>query len=112
MEKVLVIKINMVPSSKEGLEERTRKSWKVSPKRLDDVKHIIVMHNQVVQEEYTIGDTLVYHLEGELKGRVELQLKEYTEEKTLKGKKIKYLTSNPATIKSYKDLVNLIIEDD
>ena len=41
MEKVLVIKINMVPSSKEGLEERTRKSWKVCPKRLDDVKHII-----------------------------------------------------------------------
>ena len=110
MEKVLVIKINVLPESKEELLERSRKAWKLNPKRLDNVERVIVLYNQVVQEEYALGDTLLYILDGELKGRVELQLIDYPHEKTLKGKTIKYQTSNPATIKTYKALKALIVE--
>lgn len=110
MEQVLVIKINVNPQSAEGLKERTRKAWKINPKRLDDVKHVIVMYQQEVLEEYTLGSPVIYHLDGEEKGRVELELQNYEDEKTLKGKYIKYQTSNPATIKNYKELIALVIE--
>lgn len=110
LEKILVIKINVLPQSAEALKERTRKAWKISPKRLDEVKHVIVLYRQKVLEEYNLGSPLIYHLGGEEKGRVELQLEDYVEEKTLKGKTLQYQTSNPATIKAYKDLMELIMD--
>lgn len=109
MNKVLVLKINEDLEGSE-LVERASKAWKISPKRLDEVSHVIVLHQYKVIGEYSLGDKLVYYLGGDQKGRVELELLDFEDsnEFTFLGSDIPYATSNPATIKTENELRKLI----
>lgn len=113
MSKVLVLKVNEKLEGSE-LKERARKAWKLSPKRLDEVNHVIVLHEYNVIGEYSLGNKLVYYLGGEQKGRVELELLDFNNynEFTFLGQSIAYATSNPATIKTENELRKLIMKID
>lgn len=108
MENILVIKLSERPNSLEALKERAEKAWKLNPKRLDDVNHVIVLYQLEVIADYQLGDEVKYYLNGQEKGRVWLSLEDYKGDNSLKGKHINYLTANPATIKKYSDLKPLI----
>lgn len=110
MKKVLVIKINEKFEG-EALRERAEKAWKINPKRLDEVDYVIVLNEYKVLAEYVLGENVIYHLSGVDKGRVELILNDIKEprEFTFRGQSIGYRTSNPCTIKTEKELKELIM---
>lgn len=102
MKNILVIKLSEQHiNNDKPILERTQGDWKISPKRLDEVKYVVVLVNQEVIATYTLGDEFNYN---RVTGRVsKLELTENNELDVI-GKKVKYATSNPATLASYNGL--------
>lgn len=96
---MVIIKINEVPKSKEELKERVRRAWKMDQGRLYNQHDLAALYRGEVLEVYKI---LSYDTDHEHKDRVAFELEEI--ESALKGKKVKYPTSNPATIRDIHSL--------
>ncbi|RAP74387.1 hypothetical protein [Paenibacillus montanisoli] len=90
---MVIIKVNEVPNSKEGLKERVRKAWKMDQGRLYNQQDLAAVYRGEILEVYKI---LGYAADEEHTDRVAFQLEEINS--YLKGKKIAYPTANPATI--------------
>lgn len=90
---MVIIKINEVSKSKEDLKERVRRAWRMDQGRLYNQQHLVALYRGEILEVYKI---LSYDTDHEYKDRVAFELEEI--ESTLKGKKVHYPTSNPATI--------------
>jgi len=102
MKNILVIKLNEEHFDKaKPILERTKGDWKISPKRLDDVKYVVVLIEQKVVATYQLGDTFEYN---RVTGRVsDLKLLEDNDLDVI-GRNVDYSTSNPATLASYDRL--------
>ncbi|MGW7988469.1 hypothetical protein ACWEYO_14240 [Staphylococcus shinii] len=102
MKNILVIKLSEQHiNNDKSILERAKGDWKISPKRLDEVKYVVVLVNQEVIATYTLGDEFNYN---RVTGRVsKLELTENNELDVI-GKKVEYSTSNPATLASYNRL--------
>jgi hypothetical protein len=96
---MVIIKINEVPNSKEALKERVKRSWKMDKGRLYNQIDLAAVYRGEILEVYKI---LSYDTDLIDKDRVAFKLEEISS--SLKGKKIKYPTSNPATICDIHDL--------
>jgi hypothetical protein len=90
---MIVIKINEVPNSKEGLKDRVRKAWRINPDRLYNQEELIAVYKGEILEVYKV---LGYEKVREENDRIAFELKEVPSD--LKGKKIFYKTANPCTI--------------
>lgn len=90
---MVVIKINEIPRSKEGLRNRVRKNWRINSSRLLNQETLIGVNRGEILEVYKI---LNYGPSKEKEGRIEFELEEI--ESNLKGRKIDYKTANPCTI--------------
>jgi hypothetical protein len=97
---VIIIKINKVPSSKEGLMERARKAWRIKQDRLYNQDKLIVVYKGEILEEYKV---LGYGPAENEPNRVAFDLEEVPNSQ-LKGQKIDYPTANPCTIVDPADL--------
>lgn len=97
---MIVIKINEVPNSKEGLKERTRRAWRINQDRLYNQKTLIAVYKGEILEEYKV---LQYGPDKIEPNRVAFDLEEIPNS-ILKGQKITYRTSNPCTIVDPLDL--------
>lgn len=101
LKNLLVIKLTNVGETEKSIIERIRGDWKVSPKRLDDVEHVIVLEDQEIVGTFSMGNVFTYN---RMTGRVsDLDL---VQDNTLDiiGKKVDYATSNPATLASIEGL--------
>lgn len=90
---MVLIKVNEVPSSKEGLKERTRRAWRINPSRLYGQDMLISVYKGQILEVYKI---LSYATDAIEKDRIAFELEEI--ESDLRGKRIVTKTSNPCTI--------------
>ena len=90
---MVLIKINEVPTTREGLRERTSRAWRINPSRLYNQDKLISVYKGEILEVYKI---LGYEIDESLDGRVVFNLEEI--ESDLKGKKIVTKTANPCTI--------------
>jgi hypothetical protein len=97
---MIVIKVNEVPSSKEGLKERVRRAWRINPGRLYNQKELVALYRGEVLEVYKIAG---YAMDKEHENRVAFDLEEI--ESPLKGKKVNYKTANPCTITEDLDVI-------
>jgi hypothetical protein len=97
---MIVIKINKVPSSKEGIKERARKAWRIKQDRLYNQDKLIVVYKGEILEEYKV---LGYGPAENEPNRVAFDLDEVPNSQ-LKGQKIEYPTANPCTIVEPTDL--------
>jgi len=97
---MIVIKVNEVPNSKEGLRERVRKAWRINPDRLYNQQELIAVYKGEILEVYEV---LGYQRDTEHENRIAFDLREASSE--LKGEKIIYKTANPCTIVDKKKLV-------
>lgn len=90
---MVLIKVNEVPTTKEGLKDRTRRAWRINPSRLYNQDTVISVYRGEILEVYKI---LGYGADKISDGRIAFELEEV--ESDLKGKKIITKTSNPCTI--------------
>lgn len=90
---MVLIKVNEVPTTKEGLKDRTRRAWRINPSRLYNQDTVISVYRGEILEVYKI---LGYGADKISEGRIAFELEEV--ESDLKGKKIITKTSNPCTI--------------
>lgn len=90
---MVLIKVNEVPTTKEGLKDRTRRAWRINQSRLYNQDIAISVYRGEILEVYKI---LGYGSDKISKGRIAFELEEI--ESDLKGKKIITKTSNPCTI--------------
>ncbi|QJA07565.1 hypothetical protein HF520_00775 [Romboutsia sp. CE17] len=90
---MVLIKVNEVPTTKEGLKERTRRAWRINPSRLYGQDTVISVYRGQILEVYKI---LGYGADAISKGRIAFELEEI--ESDLRGKTIVTKTSNPCTI--------------
>lgn len=102
MKNILVIKLseNHKLSDRETID-RVRGDWKISPKRLDDVKYVVVLNNQEVIATYSLGSEFTYNRET---GRVGNLALTKNDDLDVIGNYVEYSTSNPATLASYDRL--------
>ncbi|MFD2446701.1 hypothetical protein ACFSO7_22435 [Bacillus sp. CGMCC 1.16607] len=91
---MIVIKVNEVPNSREGLKERTRRAWRINPARLYNQDTLIAVYKGEILEEYKV---LGYGQDEIETDRVAFDLEEVPNSK-FKGQKIEYKTSNPCTL--------------
>ncbi|HDE6879224.1 hypothetical protein K4Q72_12000 [Staphylococcus epidermidis] len=102
MKNILVLKLSDKHlDSNEKVDERATGNWKISPKRLDDVKYVFVLKNNKVVETYELGDEFIYNRST---GRVSGLKLSKNNDLDAKGKEVIYPTSNPATLASLKTL--------
>lgn len=90
---MVLIKVNEVPTTKEGLKERTRRAWRINPSRLYGQDTVISVYRGQILEVYKI---LGYGADAISEGRICFELEEI--ESDLRGKTIVTKTSNPCTI--------------
>lgn len=90
---MVLIKVNEVPTTKEGLKERTRRAWRINPSRLYGQDTVISVYRGQILEVYKI---LGYGTDAISEGRIAFELEEI--ESDLRGKTIVTKTSNPCTI--------------
>lgn len=90
---MVLIKVNEVPTTREGLKERTSRAWRINPSRLYNQDTVISVYRGEILEVYKI---LGYGADKISKGRIAFELEEI--ESDLKGKTIITKTSNPCTI--------------
>lgn len=90
---MVLIKVNEVPTTKEGLKDRTRRAWRINPSRLYNQDTVISVYRGQILEVYKI---LGYGEDKISEGRVAFELEEI--ESNLRGKTIVTKTSNPCTI--------------
>ena len=90
---MILIKVSEVPTTREGLKERTSRAWRINPSRLYNQDTVISVYRGEILEVYKI---LGYEADKISEGRVEFKLEEI--ESDLKGKTIITKTSNPCTI--------------
>ena len=90
---MVLIKVNEVPTTKEGLKERTRRAWRINPSRLYGQDTVISVYRGQILEVYKI---LGYGADAISEGRIAFELEEI--ESDLRGKTIVTKTSNPCTI--------------
>lgn len=110
-ERVMIIKLSVKPDSEEALVARARKAWKINLDTIikKGITHVVVMYQQQVIADYTLGDQAGYYLSGPDAGRVWFDLKDYAGDTPLKGKRFDYKTANPATTKDLQGLLDLEI---
>ncbi|OAB27859.1 hypothetical protein [Paenibacillus macquariensis] len=96
---MIIIKVKEVPNSKESLRERVRRAWRMNIDRLYNQTNLIAVYKGEILEVYKI---LSYQKDEQEPNRVSFELEEVSS--ALKGKKIIYRTSNPATIIDENDL--------
>ncbi|UXR79009.1 MULTISPECIES: hypothetical protein [unclassified Staphylococcus] len=102
MNNLLIIKLTgEKPKNKQEIIERASSGWKISPKRLNDVKYVVVLYQQIVIATYQLGKMLTYN-----KNIAKVTKLDLTETKDLDivGQGVSYPTSNPATISSLDNL--------
>jgi hypothetical protein len=97
---MILIKVNEVPNSKEGLKERTRRAWRINQDRLYNQDILIAVYKGEILEEYKV---LGYGADQVEPKRVAFDLEEVPNSQ-LKGKTIDYRTANPCTIVDPADL--------
>lgn len=97
---MIIIKVKEVPNSREGLKDRVRRAWRMNMDRLYNQTELIALYKGEILEVYKI---LSYQKDEQEPNRVAFELEEVSS--PLKGKKIIYRTSNPATIMDVNDLV-------
>lgn len=90
---MVLIKVNEVPTTKEGLRNRTRRAWRINPSRLYNQDTVISVYRGEILEVYKL---LSYGADQISEGRIAFELEEV--ESDLKGRKIITKTSNPCTI--------------
>lgn len=102
MKDLLILKLTgQKPDNKEEMLERIKGGWKVSPKRLDDVKYVVVLFEQRILGTFSLGDVITYNKKI---GKVtHLDLIE-TDDLDIIGQRVSYRTSNPATLSSFENL--------
>lgn len=98
---MIIIKVNEVPPSKEGLRERTSRSWRISLDRLYNQKEAVAVFKGEILEVYKV---LSYGKDQLEENRVAFELEEIGDH-PLKGKRINYRTANPCTIRDIDDLI-------
>lgn len=96
---VIVIKVNEVPNSKEGLRDRVRRAWRINIDRLYNQENLMAIYKGEILEVYKV---LSYGKDQLEENRVAFDLEEISSE--LKGKRIEYKTANPCTIVDIKNL--------
>jgi hypothetical protein len=97
---MIVIKVNEVPNSKQGLLERARKAWRINPDRLYNQDEAIAVYKGEILEVYEVKG---YRPDDQQEERVQFDLSE--KPSNLKGRKIVYRTANPCTIVEPSKLV-------
>lgn len=97
---MIVIKVNEVPNSQEGLRDRVRRAWRISSDRLYNQKELIAVYKGEILEVYKV---LSYGKDQIHENRVAFELEEISSD--LKGKKIIYKTANPCTVIDVQNLV-------
>lgn len=90
---MVLIKVNKVPTTRDGLKERTSRAWRINPSRLYNQDTVISVYRGEILEVYKI---LGYGDDKISEGRIAFELEEI--ESDLKGKTIITKTSNPCTI--------------
>jgi hypothetical protein len=90
---MILIKVNEVPTTKEGLKDRTRRAWRINPSRLYGQDTVISVYKGQILEVYKL---LGYGKDKISDDRVAFELEEI--ESDLRGKIIITKTSNPCTI--------------
>jgi hypothetical protein len=90
---MVLIKINIVPSSRKALKERVERAWRINPNRLYNQDTLIVTYSGEILEVYKI---LSYKKDSIEDKRIAFELEEIDSD--LKGKKIVTKTPNPCTI--------------
>ncbi len=81
--------------------------WKINAIKIQTVKKVIVMIQQEVIADFSLGDTLTIELKNQ--GRItNLGLVDSKNATGLVGHILDYRTANPATIKTLNELKNLI----
>lgn len=90
---MVLIKVNEVPTTKEGLKDRTRRAWRINPSRLYGQGTLISVYRGKILQVYKI---LGYGIDKIEHDRVAFELEEI--ESDLIGRRIDTKTSNPCTI--------------
>ena len=90
---MVLIKVNEVPTTKEGLKERTRRAWRINPSRLYGQDTLLSVYKGQILEVYKI---LGYTNDAIENDRIAFELEEI--ESDLRGRNIITKTSNPCTI--------------
>lgn len=93
MNLVIIIKVNEVPPSREGLKDRVHRAWRINPGRLYNQTELIAVYRGEILEVYNVKG---YQQDEEQPDRVKFDLEE--KDSPLKGRKIVYRTANPCTI--------------
>ncbi|OXS74188.1 hypothetical protein [Domibacillus enclensis] len=96
---MIIIKVNVVPNSKEGLRDRVRRAWRISQDRLYNQDELMAVYKGEILEVYKV---LSYGKDQIDENRVAFEIEE--KESDLKGKKIVYKTANPCTIADVENL--------
>ena len=90
---MILVKVNEVPNTREGLKDRTRRAWRINPNRLYGQEIVLSVYKGQILEVYKL---LGYDKDLLEPNRVAFELEEI--ESDLKGKTIVTKTSNPCTI--------------
>lgn len=105
---IIIIKINELPKTAADLKLRTSRAWKANIKNLINEDSLIVVHQGVILEEYSINSVKPDAIEA---NRVCFDLSEVKDSK-LKGLLIKYRTSNPCTTIDIEELGGIVMVND
>lgn len=113
-ERILVIKLKDKPNSWEKIRERASGAWKINADTIvkKGIEHVIVLYQQEVIADFSIGDQVGYYLTGKDAGRVWMKLEDYKGSNELQGKTVEYRTANPATTKLYSELGVIFVTPD
>jgi len=113
-ERILVIKLNDKPSSLAEIKKRASGAWKINADTIvkKGIEHVIVLYQQEVIADFSIGDQVGYYLTGKDAGRVWMKLEDYKGSNELQGKTVEYRTANPATTKLYSELGVIFVTPD
>lgn len=107
--KLLVLKLNKLPDTDEGIRQRAQGDWRITVERLRPVDMVVVLYQTQVVAVYEKGDTALYHFDA---GRVTLDLQPADDDDDIRelflNKRLRYPVPNPATVITKNDLMKLI----
>lgn len=108
----LILKLNEVKRLKpHRVKQLATGDWKINPSKLIPVNHVIVLQQQEITGVFTLGPVFTVNRHTGRCSDLELLDIETEAAEALIGKKMDYKTFNPATIKSYKEIVSRIVDE-
>lgn len=108
----LILKLNEAKRLKpHRIKQLVTGDWKINPSKLMRVDYVLVLQQQEITGVFGLGPVFTVNRHTGRCSDLELLDIETEAAEALIGKKMDYKTFNPATIKSYKEIVSRIVDE-